>query len=206
MKNQKIFIFFSRVVRNYLFCFMTFLLILGVFWFVSFFYWLHHLPKEYDGRTAEAIIVLTGAKGRLSAGAKLLKEEKGDALLVSGVNVKLSDETLFKQMPTLNKNLKKHVSVGKKAINTKGNAAEAQIWMRNHNFQSAIIVTSNWHMHRALLEFQYIMQNKTFIAYPVLSQDQLQDGTFWYFSKSWLFRLLKEYCKLSMRKFQLKRI
>ncbi len=183
MKNQKINIFFTQRAQKWFFHFLLFIFLFGWLWLASFFYWIHHLPKEYNGMTAEAIIILTGAKGRLSAGTELLKEKKAKALLISGVNAQLSDRALFYQMPSMSQQLKKRVSVGKEASNTIGNAIEAKVWMEEKNYQSAIIVTSNWHMDRAMLELRHVMEDKSFIAYPVLSDKQIEKGKFWYFSK-----------------------
>lgn len=204
MKNQKIFTFFIRKIPKWFFRFIMIISILLLFVSVSFFYWVHHLPSDYNGQSEEAIIVLTGAQGRLQAGADMLKDKKGKELLISGVNPQLSEAILFKQIPSLGRGQKKYVTFGREAENTIGNALEAQIWMKQHGYNSAIIVTSNWHMERALLEFNYIMPHKSFTAYPVLSYDQLNKGRFWYMNKIWLFRLWKEYGKLNMRKIQMR--
>ncbi len=203
MKNQKIFNFFKKTLRKMTFRLITFIFICALLVAGSFTYWLFHLPSQYSGETAEAIIVLTGGSGRLKAGAMLLKDKKADALLISGVNVRLSDKGLFKQMPVLDRKLKKDVSIGREAENTRGNAIEAKQWMAENNYDTAIIVTSYWHMERAMLEFSHIMEDKEFIAYPVLTDDYLSKGRYGYLSKDMLLLLFKEYCKLNMRKLQL---
>ncbi len=203
MKNQKIFNFFKKTLKKMTFRLITFIFICALLVAGSFAYWLFHFPSQYSGETAEAIIVLTGGSGRLKAGAMLLKDKKADALLISGVNVRLSDKGLFKQMPVLDKKLKKDVSIGREAENTKGNAIEAKQWMTENNYDTAIIVTSYWHMERAMLEFSHIMEDKEFIAYPVLADDYLSKGRYGYLSKDMLLLLFKEYCKLNMRKLQL---
>lgn len=200
MKNQKIFTFFIRKLPKWLFRFIIIAMISLSLISLHFLYWVHHLPKTYNGKSEEAIIVLTGAQGRLQAGADMLSDKKGKQLLISGVNPQLSDAILFNQIPSLHQKQKKYVTFGKEAENTIGNAIEAKIWMEHQKYDSAIIVTSNWHMERALLEFNAAMAGKSFTAYPVLSDEQLNKGRFWYMNKAWLFRLSKEYCKLNMRK------
>src|SRR5664280_94201 len=41
------------------------------------------------------------------------------------------------------------IDLDRSALNTFGNALETKRWAREHNFNSLIVVTSNWHMPRA---------------------------------------------------------
>jgi hypothetical protein len=56
------------------------------------------------------------------------------------------------------------------ALNTFGNALETKRWARAHNFNSLIVVTSNWHMPRAMAELAHQLPDVTLIAYPVISE------------------------------------
>jgi len=41
------------------------------------------------------------------------------------------------------------------AVNTIGNAVETRRWALNHGFHSLVVVTSNYHMPRAMLELSH---------------------------------------------------
>ena len=47
---------------------------------------------------------------------------------------------------------------------------ETRRWAREHNFNSLIVVTSNWHMPRAMAELAHQLPDVTLIAYPVVSE------------------------------------
>ena len=64
------------------------------------------------------------------------------------------------------------------ALNTFGNAIETKRWASEHNFNSLIIVTSNWHMPRAMTELERQLPDTRLIAYPVIS-GKLKRGPWW---------------------------
>lgn len=191
-----------------LFFLIKYFFIVFIFWSIFFFYWVHHLPVAMPPlagtENAQSIVVLTGGKGRLPQSAEMLEQKTDARLLVSGVNPIVSSQELFKQMPELSNRLKRKVDIGRVAGSTIGNALEAKGWMQQNGFTSAIIVTSNWHIQRSLLEFHHVMPQNYFIPSPVVSEAQKNDGEFWYLNKEWLLRLSKEFAKLSIRWIQIK--
>ena len=62
------------------------------------------------------------------------------------------------------------IDLDRSALNTFGNALETKHWARAHNFNSLIVVTSNWHMPRAMAELAHQLPDVTLIAYPVISE------------------------------------
>lgn len=162
------------------------------------------MPPLAGTENAQSIVVLTGGKGRLPQSAEILEQKTDARLLVSGVNPIVSSQELFKQMPELSNRLKRKVDIGRVAGSTIGNALEAKGWMQQNGFTSAIIVTSNWHIERSLLEFHHVMPQNYFIPNPVISEAQKNGGEFWYLNKEWLLRLSKEFAKLSIRWVEIK--
>ncbi|HXI86646.1 MAG TPA: YdcF family protein, partial [Parvularculaceae bacterium] len=59
--------------------------------------------------------------------------------------------------------------LGVEARSTEGNAREVRDWARAHGFKSLILVTSDYHMPRALLETRAQLPEVKVIAYPVES-------------------------------------
>ena len=58
------------------------------------------------------------------------------------------------------------------AVNTIGNAVETRRWALDHGFRSLIVVTSSYHMPRAMLELSHQLPGVTLIPYPVVTQQR----------------------------------
>jgi uncharacterized SAM-binding protein YcdF (DUF218 family) len=71
------------------------------------------------------------------------------------------------------------VDLGYDALDTVGNAREARRWMAAHELRGPlIIVTSNYHMPRALVEMARAMPGMGFLPVPVISE-RWRDATLW---------------------------
>ncbi|USG61070.1 YdcF family protein [Sneathiella marina] len=145
--------------------------ICGCFWLGGFLTFIHDiqitapsLPQKVDG-----IVVLTGTPNRLKAGFDLLKEEPGARLLVSGVNAKVTRETLRQATGQSSSLMDCCVDLGRIARNTEGNAEETALWAKNHNIKEVLVVTSAYHMPRSLVELRRKMPDTALFAYPVKS-------------------------------------
>lgn len=163
----------------------------GVAWFTQ------QIPAaQTEPETADAIVILTGGKGRLEHGLRLLTQGKGKALFISGVgNIGNFDELLKHFPQDLQTQVRalppSAVELGREAENTIGNAQETARWAKAHAVKTLLVVTSNYHMPRALLEFGEIMPDVTLIPAPLL----LENGYEW--------RLLfSEYHKFLAAKFR----
>lgn len=144
-------------------------------------------------RPADAIVVLTGGASRVTDGMQLLSQGHGRRMLISGVNRTTSADELRRTLPSGEALLDCCVDLGRKALNTWGNAIEVAEWTRQRDFRSLIVVTSAWHMPRALYELNRIMPEVELLAYPVVT-DKMQDVRWW--SEPQTAKLLmKEYVK-----------
>ena len=70
------------------------------------------------------------------------------------------------------------IDLDRSALNTFGNALETKRWARQHNFMSLIVVTSNWHMPRAMAELRHQLPDTTLISFPVISP-KMKDQPWW---------------------------
>lgn len=154
----------------------------------------HHEPAAL--KPADAIVVLTGGASRVADGVQLLAEGHGQRLLISGVNRSTSAEELRRTLPYGETLLDCCVDLGKKALNTWGNAIEAAEWVRSKRFRSLVVVTSSWHMPRALFELGRALPDVELISYPVVT-DRMQDSGWWTEPQTAKL-LLKEYVKYLM--------
>lgn len=128
----------------------------GMFWYATM---IPGAPTTYDKPT-DAIIVLTGGSKRLGHGFQLMRDNKAKELLITGVGegVKLSELLAQQDSEALQDALDSRViSLDYAAISTATNATAADTWMKSKGFFSARLVTANYHMPRAMLEFSAVM-------------------------------------------------
>ena len=118
---------------------------------------------------SDAIVVLTGGKLRVEAGVELLAAGMAKKLFISGVNQRVERDELLHALGPLAERAQCCIAVGHEADNTLGNARETATWMREEGYQSLRLVTSWYHMPRALLEFTRAMPEMTIIAHPVFA-------------------------------------
>lgn len=147
------------------------LLLSGItLWIIGLGVYLYYVQtmRPYEG-TAQAIVVLTGGEGRVETGLKLLADEKGKRLLISGVhqNVRLAD--LLKP-PYKNRGLEEHTELGFVAQDTSGNADEIAAWVERNQIESVIVVTANYHMPRAMVHLGSQLPDVALYPYPIKSK------------------------------------
>jgi uncharacterized SAM-binding protein YcdF (DUF218 family) len=167
----------------------TFLLAAGFIWFAL------AIPGEdiSRDRKADGIVVLTGAASRIPDAIELLAAERGKRLLITGVHRDTSAREIARLTPLYSKYFTCCVDLGKAALNTFGNAIETRRWAREHNFGSLIVVTSNWHMPRAMAELAHQLPDTTLIPFPVVSEKAKSEP--WWSSPEMTRFLAAEYLK-----------
>lgn len=116
---------------------------------------------------ADAVVVLTGGPGRVSTAVTLLEAQRGARLLISGVNPGSPVEDIAAAAGASQALFACCVDVGPEAADTIGNAAETARWAASRGYDSLIVVTSDYHMPRALLELQAAMPDTRLTAYAV---------------------------------------
>lgn len=119
---------------------------------------------------ADGIVVLTGDQGRLTAGVQLLQDGRSTHLLVSGVHASVTTEELRAQTNLTDVQFSCCVELGREATDTVGNARETAQWVRANGYQRLIIVTSDYHLPRSLIEMDMAMPDVEFIPYPVRTE------------------------------------
>ena len=117
---------------------------------------------------ADGVVVLTGGADRLVGGLALLRDGKGRALLVSGVDPAISDAALIDAVaPEAADLFDCCVTLGRKAMDTRGNAEETAVWAYVNGYGSLHVVTAAYHMPRSLAELHRAMPDIRMIAHPV---------------------------------------
>jgi uncharacterized SAM-binding protein YcdF (DUF218 family) len=160
--------------------------------FVAF---LSHLrgAETVPDRKADGIVVLTGGSSRVSDAMELLAAGYGRRLLISGVHPTSRASDISRTLPENQSFMNCCVDLDRTALSTRGNAAEARRWAEGRRFKSLIVVTSNYHMPRALVEFSHAMPQMTLIPFAVVGDKWREEP--WWTSGSTLRLLLSEYVK-----------
>src|SRR5437764_12599506 len=144
-------------------------------------------------RKADGIVVLTGGSSRVSDAMELLAAGYGKRLLISGVHPTNDVSDISRTLPDNHKLLNCCVDLDRSAINTRSNAAETRRWARERGFKSLIVVTSNYHMPRAIVELSHAMPDVTLIPFAVVGERWRDEP--WWTSGATLRLLLSEYAK-----------
>lgn len=132
---------------------------------------------EPNPRT-DAIIVLTGGAERLAEGGRLLTSGSAGWLFVSGVNLGVAKPTVLQIAGIKQPRLIGSVILGYRARNTKQNAQETARWLKARGFSSIRLVTANYHMRRAVLEFRRVLPRARIVTHPVFPQP-VNPGPWW---------------------------
>ena len=146
----------------------------------GFFLFALYIPQVEvaPNRPADGIVALTGGASRISDAVELLAARQGQRLLISGVNPTTSLAELSRLHPEFEPWFTCCTELGRQALNTTGNAQEIARWSRERGYHSLIVVTSAWHMPRALVELKREMSDIELIPYSVVS-DRMRDEPWW---------------------------
>lgn len=120
---------------------------------------------------AEGVVVFTGGSDRVLEAAELLARGQARRLLITGVNRATHSSDLARRLPVSRELFNCCVDLGYQALDTVGNARETRQWAEVHNItRSLIVVTSNYHMPRALAELSAELPGVTLYPFPVVSE------------------------------------
>lgn len=175
---------------------VAFIVFLALAAFVAGFVWFACSVSGREvkvGAKADGIVVLTGGASRVADGIELLSAGLGRRLLISGVHPSNSPDALQRMLPEHRRLFECCVDLDRSARNTHGNAIEAARWVEQQGFRSLIVVTSNYHMPRALIEFSHRMPAITLHPFPVVTEKWRSEP--WWQSASSGRLLLSEYIK-----------
>lgn len=181
-----------RGVRRLLNFLVTLVLAALIIGFVSFAHHVDTLKPPAVLPKADGIVVWTGkGGGRLETAGRLLREDFGERLLISGVNsqVELTD------IPALTGLSEAQaaccVDLDYAALDTRGNARETAVWAGALDYDHILLVTSSYHMPRARVEIAHEIGRIKITPVPV-SADR---PTAWWQDQARFRRLVGEYGK-----------
>ncbi|MXQ11316.1 YdcF family protein [Microvirga makkahensis] len=180
-----------RLLSAVLWSFAAFCLA-GFLGFLAFVYSLDRSERPPETR-ADGIVALTGGAQRIGDAIDLLAKGYAKRLLISGVNERTSRDQISRLNPGQRQLFECCVDLDYRARNTIGNAIETRRWTERNGFDTIIIVTSNYHMPRTLVELDHALPNLQKIPYPVAATIDPHD---WWSNPATAKVLALEYLKL----------
>ena len=164
---------------------MKFLALVGIvalIWLVGLFAFadrVRNFTPAPEPERADGIVALTGPSAeRVNAAIRLLEQDKGERVLISGVNREVRRQELRELTPGSNRLFNCCVDLGFEAETTNGNAQEIAAWARSKGYDSLIVVTSDYHMPRSLLELRSAAPGLELTPYAV-STPSLDNSRWW---------------------------
>lgn len=144
-------------------------------------------------QTSDAIIVLTGGSGRIEEALRLFANGKAHDLYISGVDKKVSKSDILSEWKKEITLPSCCITIDQIADTTIGNANESAKWIEANNVRDIRLVTTDYHILRAWLEFKNRMPDLRIVLHPIKPpQDTYQDIHRWSV-------LVKEFHKLVYR-------
>ena len=148
----------KKVSKNFYFIFIT----VFVFSYLSFdFYnfYNNNFLSQNKIKISPNMVVLTGGSNRIKQTLNLFlfNHNENHNLLISGAGTGFSKKTLLKLIKNTPENLKILnccITVENQSTDTYSNAIESYKWIKKNNFKSITLITSDYHMPRALMEFK----------------------------------------------------
>ena len=148
--------------------------LLLVAWVFGFLWFAVALPQPAAAaKKTDAIVVPTGGVGRIARGLSLLRAKAAPRLLVSGVDANVRPKEFSVQYAVPPALMSCCITLGREALDTRGNALETAEWARERNVHSIRLVTSDWHMRRAALELHGTLPHATVLPDAVRTQPSL---------------------------------
>ncbi|XDZ65747.1 YdcF family protein [Alphaproteobacteria bacterium LSUCC0684] len=158
-----------------------------------------------DAASRRGIVVATGSGGRIQAGTALMLNGSAARMLISGTGsgVSLDDiRLLAKETGTdharIDAVFECCVDLGPEALDTRGNAIETRTWAEARGLGEILLVTSDFHIPRALIEFRRAMPGIKVLPHavrtPGLGIDE-NGRTMWWRNPARIMTVCREYGK-----------
>jgi uncharacterized SAM-binding protein YcdF (DUF218 family) len=168
----------------------------GFLWFI----WRVPADEIALERNADGIVALTGGASRIADAIELLASGRGKRLLISGANRATNSNEISRLNPEFERWVRCCVDIDR-SLNTLGNAIETRRWAESRGFRSLIVVTSNYHMPRALAEIAHQLPGVALVPFPVVTDRQRAEP--WWSGGTTTRLMLSEYVKYIFAKLRM---
>ena len=131
---------------------------------------------------------------------ELLAAGRGKRLLISGANRATNSKEISRINPEFAPWVRCCVDFDW-SVNTLGNAIETRRWAQSRGFRSLIVVTSNYHMPRALAEIANQLPDVNLVPFPVITDRRRAEP--WWAEAATARRMFSEYVKYIYARFRM---
>ena len=199
---------FFRILKLLFIFFIFFILVIFI---IQLFFFKEKVVsiQKYNNKIKSNIVILTGGTNRIKDGLKIInkfdKSQKNNfKILVSGTGKGFTKNSLIKQIgPNFNpKLIECCIYLDSVSKNTLTNAIETSKWAKRNDIQEFILITSNYHMPRAILEFKNIMPNHKIYTFPITPKKH--NVKKWMGSYETFSLIFKEFCKYIISSLRIK--
>ena len=159
-----------RKLFIYFFSLFLILLILGFFYFLKIISYTNLIV----GKNIDGIAILTGGKGRIDLGLNLFKEQSDIKLIISGVDKKISINSVLPSKFQKNKK----IYIDQVSESTFENAIVITEWARKNQVYNISVITSYYHMPRSMLLLNKLSEKVNYYAYPVKKEKSKKTNLF----------------------------
>lgn len=122
------------------------------------------LPRPANAVKTDAVVVLTGAQGRIARGLEVMEQGLAPQMLVTGVDRNVKPHEFAVEYGVPEDRMSCCIDLDYTALDTRGNAQAAAAWVKDRKYTSVRIVTSDWHMRRAAAEFHRLLPEKVTVV------------------------------------------
>ena len=164
---------------------------------------------KYNKIESPNIVILTGGANRIKDGLKIIEDFKNSKkinykILVSGTGIGFTKSSLKKKLGENYNSQLIQCCIDLEGVskNTLTNASETFKWTSKNDIKEFILITSNYHMPRAILEFKNVMPNLKIYTYAITPKKH--DIENWLSSYQTFSLVFTEYCKFIIANLRIK--
>lgn len=135
--------------------------------------------REYRpiGTGADAIVVLTGGRGRTDEGLALLRKGRSKLLILSGVHQDADLDSIF--LNRVNKVERGKIILEKNSTSTFENALEVRKLIAEKGATSIVLITSGYHIKRAHYTFRKVLPQDVRIDACSVTSPNFDESRWW---------------------------
>ena len=135
-----------------------------IVWALGFAWFALILPQPLGPGKNDAVIVLTGGEGRIDRALEGLERGWASRMLVAGVDPEVRRREFAAEYDVSAARMECCITLERKSVDTRSNASEAARWISAQKVKTARLVTSDWHMRRAVWEIEQAVPPATLIV------------------------------------------
>lgn len=121
-------------------------------WVLGFLWFAMALPRPAGHQKTDGVIALTGAGGRIPRAIAVLRAGEARRMLIAGVASEVKPGEFAAEYDVSPELMACCVTLGFESIDTRSNGLEAARWIASEHLTSVRLVTTDWHMRRAVFD------------------------------------------------------